>query len=80
MAGSEGGTDMKSYDVEINGIATTLKLSDDEAERRGLKAAPAAKTKARTPANKAAAPASDRRQSVADKAFGGKSKQTKDDA
>ncbi|OMC01281.1 hypothetical protein A5733_03010 [Mycobacterium sp. NS-7484] len=48
---------MKRYDVEINGVRTTLQLSDADAKARGLikpaaeekKAAP---TKARTAANK----------------------------
>ncbi|EAS0269367.1 hypothetical protein E7939_21990 [Salmonella enterica] len=53
----------KSYDVVINGVETTLKLSDADAKTRGLlkdepkkaaakKATPA--NKGRTPSNKAA--------------------------
>lgn len=45
---------MKRYDVMINGVKTTLKLSDADAKARGLlKDAPKAK-EAPTPANKAA--------------------------
>ncbi|MGC5249500.1 hypothetical protein ACPXB3_21550 [Gordonia sp. DT219] len=51
---------LKEYDVEINGVATTLQLSDEDAKVRGLtprsesKAAPAARNKAKVPVNKAA--------------------------
>lgn len=72
LIGSEGGTwppsatpqggPVKEYEVEINGVATTLQLTDADAEARGLKQ-PAAKAKtapankeAAKPANKAAAP------------------------
>lgn len=61
---------MKRYDVVINGVQTTLQLSDADAEARGIKpqgaaknmpaaAAPAAEAmeKAKTPANKARQPA-----------------------
>jgi hypothetical protein len=58
------GGPVKRYDVEINGVKTTLQLTDADAEARGLKkpaaaveskaAAPAA-NKARQPANKAKA-------------------------
>lgn len=53
---------MKRYTVEINGVTTTLRLSDKDAERRGLTAdePPAAPTKARTPANKSRQPANKR--------------------
>lgn len=59
---------MKRYDVTINGIGTTLLLSDEDARARGLKV-PAATpepatgepmpvpTKNRAPANKARKPA-----------------------
>lgn len=46
---------LKKYDVVINGTATTLQLSDEDAKLYGLdKPAPAkaAPTKARTAANK----------------------------
>lgn len=62
LIGSEGGTwppsatpqggPVKEYTVEINGLETTLQLTDADAEARGLKQ-PAAKAKA--PANKEAA-------------------------
>lgn len=44
---------MKRYNVVINGVATTLQLSDADAAARGL----LVETKAETPANKAATPA-----------------------
>lgn len=45
---------MKKYDVEINGVRTTLQLSDADAKARGLKAADEVKSKeAKAPANKA---------------------------
>lgn len=52
----------KLYDVEINGIATTLVLTDEQAKERGLEPAQARKpkaapTKVRTAANKAVTPA-----------------------
>lgn len=55
---------MKRYDVVINGMSTTLLLSDEDARARGLhapapKSAPseAAPAKSRTPANKSRRPA-----------------------
>ena len=55
---------MKRYDVVINGISTTLLLSDEDARARGLhtsapKSAPAepVATKTRAPANKSRRPA-----------------------
>lgn len=56
------GGPVNKYDVEINGVKTTLLLNDADAQARGLKepAKPAAKeakapaNKARTPANKSA--------------------------
>lgn len=55
--------DLKNYDVEINGIMTTLRLSDADAKAQGLlvdkpkgdaKAEPAGRiAKARAPRNKA---------------------------
>jgi hypothetical protein len=50
---------MDEYEVEINGVATTLQLTDADAEARGLKKPPAKKAPApankagKTPANKA---------------------------
>lgn len=49
---------LTEYDVEINGVQTTVQLSDEDAEARGLtKPEPkkaTARNKAKTPANKAA--------------------------
>lgn len=51
---------LKEYDVEINGVATTLQLSDEDARARGLtakpesKAAEPARNKSRRAPNKAA--------------------------
>lgn len=52
---------MKRYDIVLNGMATTLQLSDEDAAARGLTqpvepAADPVPTKAKTPANKARAP------------------------
>lgn len=44
---------MQRYDVVINGMATTLLLSDDEAHRRGLTKTKKPANKSRKPANKA---------------------------
>lgn len=44
---------MKRYNVVINGVETTLQLSDDDAKARGL----FVEDKAVTPANKARTPA-----------------------
>lgn len=56
---------LKPYDVEINGMQTTLMLSDEQAKERGLfKAEP--KPKAAEPAAKAKTPANKSR-SAADK-------------
>ena len=50
---------LREYDVEINGVQTTLQLSDEDAKELGLtakKAAPAPANKAaKAPANKSAA-------------------------
>lgn len=43
---------MKQYEVEINGMTTTLQLSDEDAKMRGLK--PVSEKAAAAPANKAA--------------------------
>lgn len=43
---------IKEYEVNINGIRHTLQLTEEDAERIG-----ATEVKAKTPANKAAAPA-----------------------
>jgi hypothetical protein len=53
------GGPVKKYDVEINGVQTTIQLTDEDAKARGLTAAADQKSsgsKAKTPANKAAAP------------------------
>jgi ribosomal protein L12E/L44/L45/RPP1/RPP2 len=49
--------DMKQYDVEINGMQTTVKLTADDAKKRGLtdKNLHQVKAKGRAAANKAAA-------------------------
>lgn len=67
---------MKRYDVTINGVQTTLLLSDEDAAARGLvAAAPAPKaevpTKAKTPANKSRKPANKRAEAL-EAAFGPK--------
>ncbi|AEL19935.1 hypothetical protein SEA_TAPIOCA_7 [Mycobacterium phage Tapioca] len=49
---------VKLYNVVINGVETTLQLTDEDAAARGLLAAePAPATKAKAPANKAKTPA-----------------------
>lgn len=52
---------MKEYRIPSNdlpgGMELTVLLSDEDAKVRGLKPADAVETKARVPANKAAAPA-----------------------
>ena len=51
---------MKRYEVVINGVRTTLQLSDADAKARGLfkaEAAPAVEVKAKAPANKSRQPA-----------------------
>ena len=62
---------MQRYDVEINGIKTTLLLTEADAKARGLTAPaePKADTKAKTPANKNRKPAN-KRADVAAQAFG----------
>lgn len=57
---------MKRYTVTINGIRTTLLLSDADAEARGLTAE---EPKAKAPANKSRQP-SNKRAEAASKAFG----------
>lgn len=63
---------MKEYEITLaDGIPTTVLLSDEDAEARGLKPAaekPAAKAK--TPANKARTP-SNKQAEAASQAFGG---------
>lgn len=59
LIGSEGGTwppsskpaggPVNEYEVEINGVTTTLQLTDADAEARGLNQPT---SKAKTPANK----------------------------
>lgn len=59
---------MNTYEVEINGVKTTLKLSDADAEARGLKPvtnkAKAPANKSKTPANKARTTADKRAEAV----------------
>lgn len=69
---------MNRYQVEVNGVKTTLLLSDDDAKAKGLK--PVAE-KSKTPANKAKTPANkdrpstaQKRAEAAEKSFGGKPK------
>jgi hypothetical protein len=53
------GGPVKRYDVEINGVQTTIQLTDEEAKIRGLTGKAEQKSpasKARTPANKAKTP------------------------
>lgn len=50
-------SELKNYDVEINGWPTTVKLTEAEARERGLTEAVPAKVKARPAANKARTPA-----------------------
>jgi hypothetical protein len=67
-ASPEGVAVLKKYDVVINGMTTTLLLSDEDAAARGLHAeAPVAKS--RVPANKAAAKPANKRASAATEAF-----------
>ena len=67
---------MKEYEIVINGMTTTMLLSDAEAAARGLtapktvKAAPAdePEVKAKTPANKSRT-AANKRAEIVDQAF-----------
>jgi hypothetical protein len=74
----QGGKGVKQYTVEINGMETTLLLSDEDAKERGLKPSDVVKpeadepeAKGRTPANKARTPAN-KRADTASKAWGAK--------
>ncbi|OBB20631.1 hypothetical protein [Mycolicibacterium elephantis] len=66
---------MKRYEVLVNGMKTTLKLTDDDARRRGLLPV---EEKAKTPDNKQAKPsanksaAADKRAETASRSFGRK--------
>lgn len=52
---------MREYTMEIGGIEHNVQLSDEEAERRGLRSEPKVATKAaKAPANKAAPAPSDK--------------------
>lgn len=67
---AQKGSAVNRYDVVINGIQTTVQLSDEEAKARGLKTSddkPA--EKAKTPANKSRTPAN-KRAEAAKKSFG----------
>jgi len=70
-APDRGGNSMKRYEVEINGIPTTLQLSDEEAKARGLSGGTeeGAKAKARAAVPNKARTAEDKRADVADKSF-----------
>jgi hypothetical protein len=57
---------LKRYDVVINGLATTLLLSDEDAKARGLTEKSAPVTKAATPENKARRPYNKRAAAVAE--------------
>lgn len=48
---------MKEYKVTINGVATTLQLSDEDAEAMGVASAAAPEPKARTVSHKSRTPA-----------------------
>jgi hypothetical protein len=68
-ASPEGVAVLKKYDVVINGMTTTLLLSDEDAVARGLTHQPKADapaTKAHVPANKARKPATKRAEAAAD--------------
>ena len=74
---------LNEYEVEVNGVLTTLLLDDADAKARGLKAAaakkaaaPAAK-KAAAPANKARTTTAEKRAAVAEKAWQGKKPTTR---
>ncbi|WP_374159083.1 hypothetical protein ACEWX3_07625 [Mycobacterium sp. G7A2] len=68
---------MKRYDVTINGVETTLLLSDEDAKARGLTPT---ETKSKAPAHKAKEPqnksrtTADKRKEAADKSFQAKRK------
>lgn len=75
-AASTEGIGVKRYTVKVNGITTTLRLSDEDAARRGLtapepdsvqKSVPVP-TKAKRPANKARRP-SNKQAEIAAAAF-----------
>ena len=71
---------VREYKVTIDGVETQLQLSDEDAERRGLKSADAVGAKARTAANKQAkapvnkSPGATKREEIASKAWGAKPK------
>lgn len=69
------GPAVKEYEVEINGVATTLQLSDEDAKARGLKPSDEVKSKeAKAPANKERTPAADKRAEAVSKAMNKPSK------
>jgi hypothetical protein len=65
----QGGPAVKEYDVEINGVTTTLQLSDRDAEARGLKK-PATTKEKQPPANKEASKPANKAASASQKADG----------
>lgn len=62
---------MKKYNVTVNGVETTLMLTDEDAEARGLKAKP--ESKAKTAANKARNPSNKQAEAPKQGAGGDKS-------
>lgn len=64
---AQKGGPVKRYEVEINGVRTTLQLTDADAKARGLEKPPTAQAKAKTPANKAKTPANKQAAAPADK-------------
>lgn len=57
---------VKRYDVVVNGIQTTLQLSDEDAKARGLLKDSKTESKAAAPANKSRTPANKRGAKKAD--------------
>lgn len=51
---------LKPYEAEVNGVKTTLMLTEEDAKRRGLKEKTSGAKKAAAPANKAASPQSNK--------------------
>lgn len=64
---------MKKYKVTINGVETTLLLTDADAKAQGLKPSDEPKAKeAKAPANKERSPSGDKRAEAVSRAFGQK--------
>lgn len=69
------GGPVKRYTTVINGVETTLLLSDEDAKARGLKADSAEKSKeAKAPANKGGSAAADKRAEAVSRAMNKPSK------